>query len=35
MPDMSGFTGDMGGQADAGAADTSSDDVVDGDYREV
>ncbi|MCQ2497480.1 MAG: molecular chaperone DnaK [Lachnospiraceae bacterium] len=34
-PDMSGFTGDMGGQADAGAADTSSDDVVDGDYREV
>jgi len=34
-PDMSGFTGDMGGQADAGAQDASSDDVVDGDYREV
>ena len=35
-PDMSGFTQNMGGAADAGSAsDDAEGDVVDGDYREV
>ena len=37
-PDMGGFTGagpDMGGAAGTGSSDDSSDDVVDGDFREV
>ena len=34
-PDMSGFTGDMGGASEGPAADAADDSVVDGDYREV